>query len=148
VRVTAKQTGEANDLERRAQALYGAPREWREAAFLQERAASLRGAGDTQAFEDLRMAAHIYRAAGDLGRARSAMERAGAHAAARGDVVNAANSYVDAGLLALEQKRDDKVKGLALKAELLANSPMLDELQRATIMNRIGYSQLVMAVKQ
>ena len=146
VRVTVDQGVEADALDRQAAERYGTPREWRTAARLHERAAALRGPADASASESLEMAAHLYRAAGDLGKARSAMERAASHAAARGDVVTAANAYVDAGLLALENGRDDQVATLARKAETIAYSPLLSELQRATIMNRVGYSQLLAVV--
>jgi len=143
VRVTVGRGLEADELDRQAAERYGMPREWRTAARLHERAAGLRGPADARASESLEMAAHLYRAAGDPGKARAAMERSASHAAGRGDVVAAANAYVDAGLLALENGREDQVAALARKAETIAYSPLLSELQRATIMNRVGYSQLL-----
>ena len=145
IRVTGERLAEADRLDSLAEALHSTPRQWREAARLHERAAGLRSAADPRGVAGFRMAAHLYRAAGDLGRARSAMERAGELAASRGDVVTAANTYVDAGLLALENRRDDQVDAMARKAEAMAYSPLLSELQRATIMNRVGYSQLLAA---
>ena len=148
VRVTAARSAEANELGARAESLYSTPTQWRHAASLHMRAANLRSVGDERGFHDLAMAAHLYRAAGDVGRARDAMQRAAEHAAERGDVFTAATSYVDAGLLALEERRDDRVPALALKAELLAKSPLLSSEQRAGIMNRIGYSQVVATIQR
>jgi len=138
VQITASRLAQANALSDRAASLYGSAKKFKQAATLHVRAADLRAPGDARGYEDLNMAGHLYRAAGDAGRAREAMERAAEQAAARGDVFAAAKSYVDAGYLAIEERRSDRVPALALKAELLAGSPLLSDEQRAAIMGRIG----------
>jgi len=146
VRVTV--TAQADDLDRQAEELYGKPSLWRRAAYMHERAASMRAATDPQAYAGYRMAAHLYHAAGSLSEARAAMERAAVQASARGDVVGAANSYVDAGLVALEARQDDRVREFAVKAEALAGSPLLSAEQRRAILERVGYRQLSAAISQ
>jgi hypothetical protein len=148
VRVTAARWAEANALTEKAVSLYSTPKKYKYAASLHMRAANLRAPGDSAGFMDLSMAGHLYRAAGDLLSARAAMERAAEHAAARGDVYNAAKAYVDAGFLAIEEHRSDRVPALALKAELLAKSPLLSDEQRASIMGRVGYSQVVATIQR
>jgi len=143
VRITAAHPAEADALTKQAVALHGRPGEYRRAATLHVRAANLRAPGDPKGYYDLNTAAHLYRAAGNVWRAREVMERAAEHAAARGDVVAAATSYVDAGYLAIEARRTDGVPALALKAELLAESPLISEEQRSSIRRRVGYSQVV-----
>ena len=143
VTVTAARAAEADALSAQAIALYSTPSKYKRAATLHVRAANRRAPGDPKGYEDLNMAGHLYYAAGAVWDAREAMERAAEHAAARGDVVAAAKCYVDAGYLAIEERRTDRVPALALKAELLAKSPLITDEQRATIMNRVGYSQVV-----
>ena len=143
VRVTASRVAEANALSDKALSFYSTPSKYKYAATLHLRAASLRAPSDAKGYEDLNMAAHLFRAAGAVWNAREAMEKAAAHAAARGDVVAAAKSYVDAGFLAIEERRTDRVPALAMKAELLAKSPLISDEQRASIMNRVGYSEVV-----
>jgi hypothetical protein len=141
VTVIGRRAAEIDDLERRAMERFRVRSEWGDAGLLLARAAALRGPADERAVEDLRLAAFAFHAAGDRGRARRAMEHAAELAAGRGDVVGAANAYVDAGLVALEDHRDDVAGALAMKAELLANSPLIDAAQRAAIMARVGQSQ-------
>ena len=147
VRVIAR-AAEASALAAQAESLYGTPKKWRKAAGLHLRAAELRPVGDGSAIRDLSMAAHLYRAAGAEGRARTAMERAADQAAERGDVYTAATAYVDAGFLALEARRTDQVPALARKAVLLAKSPLLTSEQRARIMSRVGYEQVVATIQR
>ena len=143
VEITASRVVKANALSDKAASMYSTPAKYKYAATLHVRAASLRAPGDPRGYEDLNMAGHLYYAAGAIWNAREAMERAAEHAVARGDVVAAAKSYVDAGYLAIEERRTDRVPALALKAELLARSPLITDEQRASIMNRVGYSQVV-----
>jgi len=138
VNVTAARSAEADALSDKAAALYGSPRKFKDAARLHLRAADLRAADDARAYDDLNMAARLYWSAGDVSRAHEVMVRAAEQAAARGDVVAAATSYVDAGFLAIDERRTDLVPELALKARLLASSPLLTEGQRAEIMRRVG----------
>jgi hypothetical protein len=142
VTVTASQAAEANSLDERAVALYSSPKKWRKAAWLHEEAADRRSISDPRAHQSLIMAGHIYYAAGANGLAFEAMARGAERAAQIGDVVTAANAYVDAGLMAAEASRGDEIADMARRAVALANSPLLNDEERATIVKRVGYSEV------
>jgi hypothetical protein len=135
--VGTRENARADELEAAATALSNSPREWRTKAQLHRRAAALRG-DDPQAAQSWRLAAWAYSAVGDLGNARVMMERAAARAAARGDVELAANSYVDAALIAVEAKRNDQVPALLRKTLLLLGSPVFPADRRADVLWRMG----------
>ena len=134
---SAARNTEADALETEALRNYGSPSHWIEAARLHRRAAALR-ADDPRAVESWRLAAWAYSAAGDQGVARTMMEKAAERAAAAGDVESAANSYIDATLIALEGMRSDRVPDLIRKTRVLASSPLLSADRRASILRRIG----------
>jgi hypothetical protein len=142
ITVTASQAAEANALDERALRFYGTPKKWRKAAWMHEQAAELRALSDPKAYRSWVMAAHIYYAARANGLAYEAMAKAAERAAALGDVVNAANAYVDAGLMAAEAGRGEEIPEIARRAVALSNSPMLSDEQRASIVKRIGYSEV------
>jgi hypothetical protein len=127
----------ADTLESWANTLYNTPRGYKTAARLYERAAALRG-DDPRAVQSWRMASWLYSHAGDLGSARVAMERAAERAAGVGDVEQAANSYVDAVLIALTDHRGDRVTGLLRRTRALLGSPVLPADSRAAVLRRIG----------
>lgn len=141
VRAAASSTAnpEADAIAREAADRYGTPKRWREAARLHRRAAEIHG-DDAQAVPQLRMAAWLYSASGDLASARSMMERAGDRAAAVGDIDAAANAYVDAALFAIEEGRDDRLPALVQRARVLADAPLLPQTRRAAILQRIDGS--------
>jgi hypothetical protein len=142
VTVTASQAAEANSLDERAVALYSTPKKWRKAAWMHEEAADRRAITDARAYQSLIMAGHIYYAARANGLAYEAMARGAERAAQLGDVVTAANAYVDAGLMAAEANRGDEISDMARHAVALANSPLLSDEQRTAIVKRVGYSQV------
>jgi len=142
VNVTASQAAEANSLDERAVALYSRPNKWRKAAWLHEEAADRRAITDARAYHSLIMAGHIYYAARANGLAFEAMARGAERAAQIGDVVTAANAYVDAGLMAAEANRGEEIQEMARHAVALANSPLLSDEQRQAIVKRVGYSEV------
>lgn len=143
VYVVATANGRADQLDSSAVALYGSPKKWRQAAYLHQMAADLRSPEDPRRAESLSMAGNLFAHIGDLQAARHSFEKAAALAEARGDVVRAAWSYVDAGYVALSQRGNDAAVGYARKAQTLAASPLLTEEQRSSITKRMGYSQVV-----
>jgi hypothetical protein len=144
VRVTA--TSRAEQLEAEAAALPTMTKEFRKAAGLYERAADARSKEDAERATNLRRAAYLRYYAGDTRAGGHLMERAAQHSAAIGDVALAANAYIDAALIANERAEIDRALDLGGKAELLVNSPLLDETQRAALLGRIaGWHQVAMA---
>jgi hypothetical protein len=126
----------AQSLERQAVALSGTPRSYRTIARLYRRAAQARGTTE-KAAEDCRLSAWAYVAVQDHGSGRAMMERAAEISAAVGDIDRAANSYVDAAIMAREGGRDDLVTGLLDKTRALAESRVLSPERRAAILARI-----------
>ena len=55
-----------------------------------------------------------------------------------GDVERAANSYIDAILLAMEARRPEPVPGLLVKTRAVLHSPLLPAERREAILRRIG----------
>jgi hypothetical protein len=128
----------ADSLDRKAEALYGSPKTWRQAAYLHQISASLRPMEDMRGVRSLTMAANLFYALGDGPSARSAMETAANYAAWRGEIAQAALAYVDAGYMALELGNRGKANQLGLKAQHFAQSPLLTETQRSEINRRLG----------
>ncbi len=106
-------------------------------ARLLERAAELRPACDVKATQELTWAARAYHSLGRTEKARVTMLRAAERAVWTGDVVAAANAYLDAAALAVELA--DKVAAVdaVARAEVLTSSPLLTDGQRQQILARI-----------
>ena len=135
-------------IEQKAVALYAHPERAEEAGQLQRQAAKLRAPDDPKGVTSLVMAARLFSYAHCLPAARQTMEAAAERALAMGDVVKAAQAYVDAAFIAQEQGSGTQVNRLAKKAVLLTASPLLRADERAGIINRIHSSaQLAAAVK-
>lgn len=128
---------EAERLEAEARALYTSPKQFRKAAQLHERAAELRPAGDLERARDLRQAARLYYYAGEGSAARRTMVAAGDAALEAGDVIAAAETYLDAAFLYREAGQADQRNELVRKAHLLSNSPLLSAQDRSAILSRI-----------
>jgi hypothetical protein len=129
-------TARADSLHQAAAALVTAHR-WRDAAALHRRSAALRGDDDPLAFRCLQEAAALAYATGDRSRARADMTVAAEHALARGELKAAALAYLDAAWIAQEQRNPRQVYTLGHRAELLADSPLLQAHDRAAILQRI-----------
>ena len=128
----------ADELYERAMALPTETRFARKAAALYEQSAALRAAGDERAAASLRMAAYLRYYAGDRRAGVALMERAADHSAGTGDVVHAANAYIDAAIIAGELSDGARARELRQRAELLAGSPLLAESDRSAIRTRIA----------
>ncbi len=138
----------AEQVEKKAIALYAYPERAEEAAQLQRQAAGLRAPDDPKAVTSLVMSARLFSYAHRLPTACRIMEAAAERALGMGDVVKAAQAYVDAAFIAQEQGHGTQVTKLAKKAVFLTASPLLRAEEKAAIVARIQSSaQLVAAVK-
>ena len=141
VRVTANAA--ADRLHDEAMALPTETRYANKAAKLHERSAALRDESDPQAATCLRSAAFLRYYAGGRRASADLMEKAAERSANIGDVAKAADAYVDAAYIAQELKQGERARELARHAELLANSPLITDVQRASIRARIGEPAMV-----
>lgn len=110
---------------------------WRSAARLHLESAAKRSASDGLAERCLHEAADLLYATGDLPGAQRAALASAEHAAARGDVIAAANSYLDAAVVAQDQRQPGAVREYVAKARLLVESPLLSEGQRRLLVSRL-----------
>jgi hypothetical protein len=65
------------------------------------------------------------------------MVKAGEQAAMAGRIEEAANSYVDAALLAVADNREDKVPTLLSRMHAVLSAPLLPEERRSQILQRV-----------
>ncbi len=135
--VTISRIARAVELQEQAVALHAQPTRAAEAARLHKESASLRNAKDPEALQSLAMAAHLVGYAKRPIEARRTMEQAAERALAMGDVVGAAQAYVEATFFADKQKNKAEIERLGKKALLLASSPLLAADQRNAIRKRI-----------
>jgi hypothetical protein len=126
----------ADVLEDRARAMYSTPNKIRDAAQLHYRAAMIRG-NDVRAVASYRSAAWAYNAANNKGLATKMMVKAAEQAAMAGRIEDAANSYIDAALIAVADNREDKVPTILSRVYAVVSAPLLPEEQRSKILHRI-----------
>lgn len=110
----------------------------RKAARLRELAAELRTPEDPAGTVSLYWAARDRYYSGDPKAARVLMEQAADRALAMGDVLNAVTAYTEAAYICADIKDGDRMRSLASKARLLANSPMLTAEQRFQLRTRLA----------
>lgn len=134
----APEPDKAGQLRAEAEALFSQPKQWKKAARLLEQSAALRDAGDAEAYDCLIYAGRIRAALGDLQGARLALEKAAAHALARGEIVDAANAFIDAAHAAAALKDARGARDLVERATLLTQSPLLSLHQRNLLQSRIA----------
>ena len=127
----------ARALREEAESLYSEPKQWRKAARLLERSADLRTDTDPEAYACLLAAGRIRAAIGDDAAAQQTLQRAGAHAAARGAVADAATAWIDAAYVAAKQGETATAMSLFARAELLLESPLLEATQRDALRRRL-----------
>jgi hypothetical protein len=118
----------------------------KKAARLREEAASLRTADDPAGTVSLYWAARDRYYSGDAKAARALMEQAADRALAMGDVLNAVTAYTEAAYICADIKDGDRMRTLATKARLLANSPLLTADQRYQLRNRLAKSDAPVGV--
>ena len=127
----------AIELQEQAVALHSQPARAAEAARLHRASAYLRNPEDAEAVQSLAMAAQLFGYAKRPREAQRTMEEAAERALAMGDVVRAAQAYVEASFFAHQQKNRGETQRLGRKALLLTSSPLLAADQLAAIMTRI-----------
>lgn len=137
VRVTAN-VEHADRLALQADSLSRMLTHFKQAARLYEQSAAARSAGDAKAFTHLRAAAFLRYDSGDKRAGLALMEQAATRAADLGDVIAAANSFIDAALIAGELKQAPRAQDLSRRAALLAKSPLLDVSQRGALLARMS----------
>jgi hypothetical protein len=140
IRVTdARQKAERLD----AEALTYEQKDWsqlKKASRLREEAADLRAEDDADGTVSLYWAARDRYYSGDAKGARVLMEKAADRALAMGDVLNAVTAYTEAAYICADIKDGERMRTLASKARLLANSPMLTAEQRFQLRTRLAQS--------
>lgn len=137
----------AADLHAQARVLLMNTARYREAGAMLRQAASLRAPGDDAAVGDLVLAGKVYAYANDLGPARKALVDGAALALRFGDVVTAANAYVDAAFVALQARDLESMRALTASAERLAGSRHITREQRMAIMMRINPARAYAAAR-
>lgn len=102
------------------------------------RAAALREEDDRQALTTLRMAGLMAYYHGDLRRSRSSFVELARRSKRLGEVDVAANAFLDAAVIAREQRDGEAFHGFLRSATLLAGSPQLTTAQREYLASRLG----------
>ncbi len=138
VRVTGEQVARADALHAEAVKFEGTLSAMRKVARLHEGSAALRTADDPQNFACLHTAALLRYYSGDRRAGGERMEEAADNASARGDVISAANAYIDAAIIAREFRDGERMLALSGKADLLTNSPLISESQRLALRERLS----------
>jgi hypothetical protein len=118
----------------------------KKAAGLREEAAALRAIDDPAGTVSLYWAARDRYYSGNPKAARILMEQAAERALAMGDVLNAATAFTEAAYISADLKDGERMRALAGKARLLANSPMLNEDQRYQLRTRLAKSDAPIGV--
>ena len=131
---------EAADLVRQADAALEGKSDWGRAAILYRQAAEL-SVDEPIAADHHRHAGLLAFYAGREGQAVDQLTRAAETALAWGDVVSAAQSFLDAAWVAHEDGNNGKALDLAQRAERLARSPLMARADRAQLMQRIAEPQ-------
>jgi hypothetical protein len=108
-----------------------------DAIRLYREAADLRG-DDPGAIADLIMAGKLAYYVGHKGQAVDHLARAGEIALEWGDVLTAAQSFLDAAWVADREGDDAEAYELGRRAEKLSASPLIQRQERVSILNRIA----------
>jgi hypothetical protein len=130
-------TAQAEKLEQKAMALYTQPDRYCKAARLLRRAARERPLGDPVRVHDLQVASQLLYYRGKESQALALMQQSAAEALAMGDVIAAANRYVDAAFMAKATSNGNAALEMVQKATLLAGSPLIDVASRTAILTRV-----------
>lgn len=116
----------------------GAPGALEQAVLLHGQVVHQRTRNDAQRFDCLKSHANLLYYYGRLDGARLYMEAAAQQAAEEGRDYDAAQTYIDAALLAREAGTLGAMRDLARRAVDLSGSPRVDRGQRAEILARVG----------
>jgi len=138
VHVTATPTQQADALHEQALALPTETRFAKRAARMHERSAALRAEGDTKTAECLRTAGYLRYYSGDRRAGANLLAQAAERSAETGDVVRAANAFIDAAIIAGELSDTRRAIDLRTRAELLATSPLISDADRTALRARFA----------
>lgn len=127
-----------SQLERQAAELYTTPKNFKRAADLLLRAADMREVADPMKVKNRSLAARLFYYAGDKQRGLELLEETADHALSIGDVLVAAELYLDASYVAQELDQGEQVRRLAEKTRMLMNSPLVDARERDRVLARIN----------
>ncbi len=130
----------AMELEARAWAMRDLMDQYRTAARLYREAAALRPDYDRQKVKNLRQASRMSFYSDRIAEASRDAEVAARVALRQGDVLTAADAYVDAAWLAARVGDAARFDEMVEEATLLAGSPLLAELQRERLLRRLEES--------
>jgi len=128
----------AEEMEQRAYDLLTAGRGWKQAAELYVRAAELRGAGDPESADNLRLVGYVLFYRGRPTAALASLTQAGEAFLALGDVERAAASFIDAAWVAAEAGMPMQARDLSERGRLLTRSPLLQVEARSALVRRLG----------
>ena len=125
------------ELEQKAESYLADMEKWNRAADLYRQAAGLRLPGDPVAVADLKSAARLEFYQGSERQAVRDLEAAGQLALGMGDVIAAANAFVDAAWIAGNDGDGNIARSLFERAQLLALSPLISTQDRDEIESRL-----------
>jgi len=134
--------GRAATLRAQATAIFSDRTRYGQAAELLQQSSALTPVEDPARADDLRVAANLLYYTGAVSEAQDVMIQAAEAALARGDVVTAANAFLDAAWLAAMRHGTSQARDLASRALHLAASPYLTNDQREAIRKRIALAGL------
>ena len=135
--ITVEVLSGSHALHQQAMDLYDQPARWEEAARLHLQAAKSFRDNAASSFHGFDRAARLFFYIGEYDDARRAMEEAVEVALATGDLVTAANASADVAIIALYEGYPGKKREFVREAIELAQSELVDEDDRADILERI-----------
>lgn len=133
----AQREAEAHEMVAKAQEASKDIATFREAASLYRQAAETLG-DHPESPHNLVQAGRLSYYIGREGQAIDDFQSAGEMALAWGDVVTAAQSFLDAAWVAAEEHRGAEALTLARRAEKLSSSPLIQRQERMALMSRIA----------
>lgn len=136
----AVRTEQARSLESQAGEAARTQSSFGKAARLYREAAEARS-GQPEAVQDLMMAGALSYYTGREGQAIRDLVKAGELALEWGDVMTAAQAFLDAAWVAGKDGRTDDATELGRRAERLSASPLIQRQERSAILSRIGEPQ-------
>jgi tetratricopeptide (TPR) repeat protein len=136
----AKRIALAEQLEQQAQEATKEIKNFKKASSLYREAAKTLG-DHPDAANHLVQAGRLAYYTGDEGRAIEDFRTAGEQALEWGDVLVAAQSFLDAAWIAAEEERGAEAIELAQRAERLSSSPLIERQERASLLSRIADMQ-------
>ena len=133
----AEREAQAHEMVVKAQEASKDIRSFREAANLYRQAAQTLG-DHPEAAQHLVQAGRLAYYTGREGLSINDCEAAGNQALAWGDVLTAAQSFLDAAWVAAEEHRGSEAVTLARRAEKLSSSPLIQRQERVALLSRIA----------